>query len=519
MPKSFAAAFLIAALWCTPAAAQEPRIIAADMNAAAGPRDGTWQFCVGAGHAALLLDPANMAQLQLAHRELGFRYVRFHGILSDEMGIYNVVNGVPFYDYSKVDALYGSILGAGMRPFVELSFMPTSLASGGQTVFDWGANVTPPSDLSKWEGLIGAFATHLVRRFGYSEVEQWRFEVWNEPNLAGFWQGADQDAYFSLYDATAVALKSVDPALKVGGPASAGTGWISDFIAHLDAAHMPADFISTHAYGSYGGFMDASGHADVKLIPGPDAISADVKRVHDDVAHSAHPNLPIDFTEWNSSYSQRDPMHDSYFSAPYILDKVKHSEGLAEALSYWTYSDLFEEEGPPPAAFYGGFGLMTRDGIRKPAYFAYKYLNELGPTLLADADPQSWLTRDGGDFAALIWDFSQPSQEVSDRPFFSKDRPSDSLSPVALTVTSLAPGSYRLDVYRTGYQRNDPYSQVIAWGNPKDLTHDQIATLVQDTSDGPESESTVIVDSSGTFSRQIAMRANDVVLVTLRRLP
>jgi len=506
-------------LCAIPASAQEARAIAADMHATAGPRDMAWQFCVGAGHAALLLNPANLAQLKQVHRDIGFRYVRFHGILSDEMGVYNVVNGAPFYDFSKVDALYGSILGAGMRPFVELSFMPSALASGDQTVFDWKTNVTPPADLSKWEGLIGAFASHLVSRFGYSEVEHWRFEVWNEPNLAGFWQGADQDAYFRLYDATAVALKSVDASLPVGGPASAGTGWIDDFIAHLDAAHMPADFISTHTYGSYGGFMDDQGQADVKLIPGPDAIAADVKRVRDQVAASKRPELPVDFTEWNSSYSQRDPMHDSYFSAAYILDKIKRSEGMAEALSYWTYSDLFEEEGPPPAAFYGGFGLITRDGIEKPAYFAYKYLNALGPMLLADADPQSWLTADAaGDFTALIWDFSQPAQESSDRPFFSKDHPSEALPAVALTVNSLAPGKYVFTIHRTGYRHNDAYSQVIAWANPKDLAPDQIATLRQQTNDAPETATTVSVDSSGTFSASIPMNTNDVVLVALTRV-
>ena len=243
-----------------------------------------------------------------------------------------------------------------------------------------------------------------------------------------------------------------------------------------------------------------------------------MRRVRQQVQASPLPGLPVYFTEWSTSYNPRDPIHDAYFSAAFILEKLKQSEGAAQSMSYWTYTDLFEEAGPPPASFHGGFGLINREGIRKAAFFAYKYLNELGPQELLNADSESWLTRDGGNFAGLIWNYTLPHQRESNRPYFRKLHPAAPLPPVHFSLSSLATGTYRLTLHRVGFKANDAYSQYIQWGLPKDLTAAQVASLQKLSGDAPELELKVRVGRDGRFRRDIPLRRNDVVLVKLEKL-
>jgi xylan 1,4-beta-xylosidase len=517
-PRSFKLAFFAAALAMLPAMAQQSRPIIADMTAVAGPRDMAWQDCVGADHPGILLRHDNLAQLKLVHDELGFKYIRFHGILHDDMEAYREINGTPVYNFGKIDAVYDAILKTGMKPFVEIGFMPHDLASGTKTIFYWQGNGSPPKDWGKWSDFMTAFARHLEARFGVAEVRSWRFEVWNEPNLDGFWTDGNQQTYLKLYDVTAKAIKAVDPALLVGGPSTAGAAWVPEFLAHAKASGAAVDFVTTHAYGVNGGFLDEKGEGDNKLAPQPGSISNDVWKVRGQM-QADWPGLPLYFTEWSTSYNPRDPIHDDYLSAAFILDKLKKTEGGAQSMSYWTYTDLFEEAGPPPSSFHGGFGLVNREGIRKAAYFAYKYLNQLGSQALVGADAHSVLTKTDSGFAGLIWDYTTPDQKESNRPFFRKIRPATPVSSAELKVTNLAPGSYRLTLYRTGYEANDVYTQYLKWGMPKDLSADQIAELQKLSTDRPEIAGSVTVDADGTFRRTITMRQNDVVLVKLEKSP
>jgi xylan 1,4-beta-xylosidase len=431
------------------------------------------------------------------------------------MEAYREVEGRPVHNFERIGAVYDAILGLGMKPFVEISFMPTDLASRSETIFYWGANGAPPKDYGKWADFIAAYARFLVDRYGRDEIRTWRFEIWNEPNLNDFWRG-DQAEYFRLYSVTTRALRAVEPALQVGGPASAGAAWIPEMIDYAQSSGAPLDFVSTHTYGVDGGFFDETGADDNMLSRNPEIVVQDVYRVRQQVEASARAGLPVHFTEWSASYNPRDPVHDAYISAPFILDKLKRAEGYVQSMSYWAYTDLFEEAGPPPAPFHGGFGLVSREGVRKPSFFAYKYLNSLGSTELAHDDPRAWLTREGDAFSALIWDFTLPQQDVSNRPYFRRLHPADHAQNVELALNSLTPGRYTLTLRRTGFQENDAYSQYIAWGLPQSLSADQIATLHELTNDAPESERVVRVGADGAFTHTLQLRTNDIVLISLR---
>ena len=500
------------------AAPGAPRPVTVDVAQAGAPVDRFFDLSVGSDYPGTLIRPDSQAQLKTAVDELGFRYIRFHAIFHDVLHTVRVVNGRTVYDWTGIDRLYDDLLARHVRPFVELSFTPDALKTSDQTIFYWKGNTSHPR-LDPWRDLVTAFVRHCQQRYGADEVRRWYFEVWNEPNLAGFWEGADRPAYFQLYDVTARAVKAVDPALRVGGPATAGASWVPEFLDHLAGNGVPIDFVTTHTYGVDGGFLDEQGKQDTKLSPSPDAIVGDVRKVRREIEASRFPGLPLFFTEWSTSYTPRDVVHDSYVSAPYILAKLKGSAGLVQGMSYWTYSDLFEEPGPPTAPFQGGFGLMNPQGIRKPAWFAYKYLHALQGRTVPVADADAMAAVDGRRSAALLWDWHQPVQPVSNRPFYTKLLPATPSAPVDLRFVHLLPGRYRLRVRRTGYRANDPQSAYIDMGLPDRLSPVQLAKLQALTTDRPEQERTVRIGADGRLALPVAMRTNDVVLVTLDPAP
>ncbi|WP_226427921.1 beta-xylosidase [Xanthomonas sp. MWU16-30325] len=498
------------------AMAQEaaPRTIELDLASAAGPVDRFYDLSIGSDFPGTLIRSDSQAQLVPAVQELGFRYIRFHDVFHDVLGTVRDVDGTLVYDWTKLDQLYDALLAKRIRPFVELGFTPAAMKTSEQTLFYWKGNTSHP-DPAKWTQLIDAYVRHIRARYGADEVRQWYFEVWNEPNLKDFWENADQQAYFDLYANTARTIKAIDPQLRVGGPSTAGADWVPELLAFVAKHKLPIDFVTTHTYGVEGGFLDEDGKQDVKLSASPDAIVGDVRRVRVQIQASPFPDLPLYFTEWSSSYTPRDFVHDSYINAPYILTKLKQVQGLVQGMSYWTYTDLFEEPGPPPTPFHGGFGLMNREGIRKPAWFAYKYLNALKGRDVPLRDAHAFAAVDGQRIAALAWDWQQPVQAVSNTPFYTKQVPSTDSAALVFRLAHVPAGNYRLQVRKTGYRRNDPLSLYIDMGMPKDLAPRQLAQLQQATRDTPEQDRRVRVGADGVVEIRVPMRSNDVVLMTL----
>jgi xylan 1,4-beta-xylosidase len=493
------------------------REVVVNVKDARGPVDRFFDLSVGSDYPGTLIREDSQAQLKLVTSELGFRYIRFHGIFHDVLDTVRLENGKAVYSWTKIDKLYDHLLARNIKPFVELGFTPNALATSKNSIFYWQGNTSHPKP-DGWRDLVDAFIRHIGERYGKGEVRTWYFEVWNEPNLSGFWEDGDQKAYFELYDLTAKTIKNVDPELRVGGPSTAGAAWVPEFLAHVKQSGAPVDFVTTHAYGVQGGFLDENGESDTKLDPSPDAIVGDVRHVREQISASAFPGLPLYFTEWSTSYTPRDSVHDSYVSAPYILNKLKASQGLLQGMSYWTYTDLFEEPGPPTAPFQGGFGLLNPQGIRKPAYFAYKYLHALEGDSLAANDPQAMLSTKDGNVEAVIWDFEQPKQKVSNRSFYTKLIPSHPAAPVNLHFTHLAANaSYNLKVYRTGFHANDAYTAYIELGSPKELTEAQIGHLNDITRDLAETDKVNRSSSGGIVNITLPMNSNDIVLVKLAR--
>jgi xylan 1,4-beta-xylosidase len=393
------------------AQAQSPaEIIQVDASAPAHPFPHFWENMFGSGRAILSLRESYRQDLRSVKQITDFEYVRFHAILDDEVGVYSEdAQGHPVYNFSYVDQIYDGLLAHGVKPFVELSFMPNQLAAAPVfQAFWYKPDTSPPKDWQRWDDLVTAFAQHLVGRYGIDEVAAWYFEVWNEPNL-DFWAGKpSQSTYWELYDHTARAVKKVDRRLRIGGPATAQAAWVDAFIRHCTEKKVPVDFVSTHVYGNDRA-QDVFGTNED--IPRDRMVCRAVGKVHAQIEASSNPNLPLIWSEFNASYKNEPEVTDAVYMGPWLADTVRQCDGLVNMMSYWTFSDVFEEQGVVKTPFYGGFGLLAEDGIPKPAFGAFALLHKLGDQRLTVNSDSALLTRNrSGALVMALWNYVSPGQ-------------------------------------------------------------------------------------------------------------
>ncbi len=341
-------------------------------------------YCVGTGRMGLALHKEYQEQLKLVQEEIGFSHIRGHGLFCDDMAIYQEHkdaqgNVVSEYNFTYLDRVVDDYLSLNIRPFLELGFMPEKLASGDQTVFYWKGNVTPPVSYEKWAALVQETLRHLIKRYGEEEVTSWPIEVWNEPNLKGFWKDADMKEYFKLYEYTANAIKAVNGNFKVGGPAICGVNdevWMAEFLEFVKSSQAPLDFVTRHHYTINP--PEREGHYQYVKLADPDAGLKELnttRRIVDSFPEFA--GMQIHITEFNTAYIPDSPLHDTNRNAAYIAYLLSKLGEDNESYSYWTFGDVFEEQGVPYTPFHGGFGLVANGLVPKPTFWTFKFFKEL----------------------------------------------------------------------------------------------------------------------------------------------
>jgi xylan 1,4-beta-xylosidase len=390
--------------------ASSPDDLWVDGKAPSHPFPHFWEVMFGSGRAILSLRENYRQDLRSVKGITDFTYIRFHDILDDDVGIYDVdAQGQPVYNFLYADEIYDGLLANGVKPFVELSFMPKKLSAKSVLhAFWYKQNVAPPADYDRWGALVEAFIKHLIDRYGAAEVETWYFEVWNEPNI-DFWAGdPKQETYWQLYDHAANAIKKVDPKLRVGGAATAQAAWVTPFLKHCAANHIPIDFVSTHVYGNDRA-QDVFGTE--QFIPRDQMVCSAVRKVHQEILASSTPHLPLIWSEFNASYKNEPDVTDAPFMGPWLADTIRQCDGLADVMAYWAFSDVFDEQGIPKSPFYGGFGLIAEGGIPKPAYGAFQLLHKTGEERL-DIDSKSALVtrKKDGTLVLVVWNYFPPRE-------------------------------------------------------------------------------------------------------------
>ncbi len=497
---------------------QEPTVqIRVDAAHPAGPFEHKWEIALGSEHLSYMFKgdinehvkaagAGLRAGNKLAHDTLGIQYIRAHGILMDDLGVYTEdAAGKPHYDWTKVDRLYDMLHEDGLKPFVELSFMPAALAADPHApkIFQYKGNSSPPKDYTKWRALVAALAQHLIDRYGRAEVETWPFEVWNEPDVkveVTFWNGS-RDEYFKLYDYAADGLKSVDPNLKVGGPVAAFTYFQEPFLRHVTRENfatgghsVPLDFLDLHNY-----YLPASDYRPL-------------------LRRYGLPDVPVYYTEWGVSPQYGDKVSDTAYSAAETISGLADSVDQVASISYWTASDYFEESGDPKALFHGGFGLIGLDGLRKPRYWAYYLLHQLGTERLD-------VSGSGDGFDGLVKTLATRGSDSDDSvevllsdatPEHGKALGSALLNRhIALTVSGLTPGaSYRVEHDRIDNDHSNVYGAWQAMGSPKWPDAGQMASLHQrDELQTLAPSSTVTANAAGEVTLEFDLPMPAVSLV------
>jgi xylan 1,4-beta-xylosidase len=441
-------------------AAQET--VEIDARAQTTPFPHFWEQMFGSGRAILALRESYRDDLRAVKQVAAFQYVRFHAILHDELGVYKEdEHGNPVYNFAYVDQVYDGMLKNGVKPYVEISFMPKKLAFNPDALhpFWYKQNVSPPKSMERWDDLIKHFTQHLVDRYGIDEVSTWYFEVWNEPNI-DFWNGIPRErSYFDLYAHTARDVKSVNSRLRVGGPSTAAAAWVGDFLKFTSENQVPVDFVSTHAYAD-DTTLDLFGKNED--IPMDERVCRAVGKVNGEIKSSYKPDLPLILSEWNVEGDHES--RDTTFVGPALANTIRQCDGLANMLSFWTFSDVFEEQGPIAKPFVGMFGLRAKGGINKPSYYVYGLLHRLGDQRLANPSHNVLVTKTSdGSLAIAAWNLVDPGQTG----------PTQTITLVLRNVAANA----QVSIQQVDQDHGNVLKQYAAMGSPLDPTPDQAAQL------------------------------------------
>jgi xylan 1,4-beta-xylosidase len=450
-------------------------VVRLDARASTTPFPHFWEQVFGSGRAILSLRESYRDDLRTVKKATDLKAIRFHGIFLDEAGFFDLdANGKPVYNFSYIDQIYDGLLVNGVRPFVELSFMPKKLASDPAALhaFWYKQNVSPPKDYALWDGMITTLVQHLVDRYGINEVSTWDFEVWNEPNI-DFWTGRPaQSTYFELYDHTALAVKKVSGRIRIGGPATAQAAWVTAFLQHCKQNNIPVDFVSTHVYANDTA-KDVMGTNE--QIPRDRMVCRSVSKVHGEIVASPLPRTPLIFSEYNATYANEPDVTDTVYMGPWLADTIRQCDGLTEAMSYWSFSDVFEEQGVVKTPFYGGYGLIAADNIPKPALNAFAMLHLLGERRIpVDSTNALATTRPDGSVVVALWNYTPPYGTGA--AYTQAPTDPGPVKPFLLKLDGVKPNA-STQIWRLDADHGNVVKTYDAMGRPAFPTRDQIATL------------------------------------------
>jgi xylan 1,4-beta-xylosidase len=511
--------------------------ITIDRNIGTVPTDFSWQIGLGNDHAYQLHRTDVCEHIKLAHDELGIKYIRCHGIFDDDMLTYQrmgdcrMFRSVPFnnkieeINFRQVGHVYDNLLACGVKPFVELSFMPSALASGKKLGLRYDPNITMPKSLVTWGEYIKKFIHFLIDRYGADEVETWYFEVWNEPDLDCFFAGTKKD-YFKLYEATVRAIKEVSPKLRVGGPSTSACLWIEDFLNFCKENNVPCDFVSTHhypgdAFGNFVNFknvkqmfssaMDAvKNHKPLSdtmtnmfFLP-DDFIRWDKGTLArmDDEAKGKVGDMPLFITEWNSMAVFGSPVHDEKYSAAFAVKSCMDLNNTLGGYMFWCCSDIFEEQFMLPKPFVGSFGIVSNDGIPKPNFWGFKILSQLYNKRLT----LPMRTNEAVEYAAFVdGDKTQVLVYAQDQDYFKNETHEISIV-VNCKATSVT-------VQRIDDIHCNPKAEWIRLGKPDNLTPTQVAQIKEKTA--LKAENVDFVSENEETRINLSIKTNDVVLLNI----
>lgn len=488
------------------------------LSAELAPLTHPWSRCITVGRACELLRSDLQDHLRFLQKEFGYRHIRFHASFHDDVDVVQrLPDGRIVYRWTQLDHIYDFLVDAGYDPIVEINPMPAALASGDKTMFWYKMNITPPADFAEWERFLRAYIEHTAERYGLDRVRRWMFEVWNEPDLAGFWSGTMQQ-YRELYASCARVLKSFDPALRVGGPATASPAEALPFARWCREQNVPLDFLSYHSYPQNEGCQYPSA-AQSPHKPGmhfPDLLH----RTRLELEDAGFGHLPRIMTEWNAQSQDANwnvkwvgnTSCNQLFGASAACHLAHACDPDLDVMAWWVASDVFEEGGPqvePHGNRFQYYGMLTVDGVPKASFHAFRFLNRMRGRRHAFALPDTTPpTRNG-----IVTDELASTRALFWNCVFPFDTPSDWHLDLNLPLTPALAARTEVRVTRA-LVREGHGSAFEAWqamGSPPNLTRleqEMLAARAQ-----PEYTSDLLPVQNGRIRLSLSLKPNEIIFI------
>ena len=440
----------------------------------------TWRTFLGVGRARELLYAEVQDMLRQLQRKVGFRYLRFHGIFSDDMLVCRTAkDGTLQFSFTLIDKALDFILSIGLKPLIQFSFMPAAIAADpGQTIFSSPFIVSPPRRIEDWNLLVGMFMNHIHSRYGVSEIRSWLYSVWNEPDTSiqmfGF---ENREEFYKLYENTWRTVKAFDPELVFGTPSlfpttSAEIEWMREFLSFTRAKECLPQFVDVHYYSDNFENFDRSKSSfstPATYSADPAHFSKFVTKIQALMSEEHISHLPLYITEWNLTVSHRHFINDTCFKATYLVKNFLENYDRTDAIGYWSLTDFIEENQPSHHLFHGGLGLFTANGIKKAPCHAMELMRQLGDTLLARGE--GWfITRQSERLVILFYNYEHFDPLFLEEGFGLTLTSRDGVFPrlrhleLSIELSGLTDGLYRIKETILNQQHGSSFDQWVAMG-------------------------------------------------------
>ncbi|MBJ8030177.1 helix-turn-helix domain-containing protein [Bacillus cereus group sp. N21] len=479
----------------------ETKAYQVSLSAHSSPIRHTWKNLIAIGKAKEGLHADVQWQLKRVQERCPFRYLRFHGIFDDSMMVYTEdETGKPVYNFRLVDELFDFLLSVRIKPFIELGFMPSALAADKEkSIFYVKSYISPLRSIDKWCELVDRFLRHCMNRYGKEEVESWKFEFWNEPELKAFWPRTMEE-YMELYARTYETVKRISPRLQIGAPGRIitidGRKFYDAFFAFCRERQCLPDFVPLHFYPHER--LNNLEQCDVfnelesfrKLIEEFGGVSPNPDFLKERLAHEKRllekhemPGADLYLTEWNSTSYHRELTNDTLYKAAYIVKNIIDNLDSIEGFGYWVLSDNIEETAASPDLFHGGLGLIAQHGIPKAGMIAYELLAKLGDHLIERGD-RYIVTSGRGGYQVLTFNYCHFDDlyALGDISFIDAVNRYNGFKDVKtvkleLELTGLPSGKYRIVTRTLGRKYGSSYDRWVEMGAPQSLCLEDVEYL------------------------------------------
>lgn len=375
-----------------------------DFNASVSELHHNYRTILTVNSAKLLLLASVQEMVRNAQQEIGFKYISFNGLLSDDMMVYTeTIDNYSSLSFTYINDILDFIVGLNLIPFIRLNFMPSLLAdTTDKTIFFKKDVVSKPKDLDKWKILVIELFKNLISRYGAKTVSTWPVNIWNEPSTSVFGFDNDED-FFLFYTETYKTIKSMLPNIKIGTPGMSFVdyNWFLRFTNYIEVNNCPPDYIDLHYYDDGVATLKKIDESDNKqlyfnnlsqygilnnLNTDSNSFFLYLNEFKKTMKNMGYSKIPHYLTEWNLTLSSRNRINDTCFKSCYLAKNMLENYDRLDSFGYWNLTDHHEEQQIPTSLYHGGFGLLTINGIPKASYNIFRLMKRLGKTFLGRGD-------------------------------------------------------------------------------------------------------------------------------------